>query len=363
MLEINEPFTVWLSTQPTQPGHLGFEAAVLKTGPQTCKTVRLSQYGDTETGEVRKEELRFATYPSLGPSLGYDFDHPTRQWACENDEIDRLLAFLYSDVAEPGRYQLIDTTSPIAAVVTMLQERMRYTAPDFVRALAEGGLLAEVLPILLSARGSQIVAEQAAIQRRRELLTEWQLLAATAGTTETRLQTALGSEYWVFGGRYTGVADRRNLVMLDQHDIPLLGADGTLHIVELKGPEIRSLVRRHRNHWIVGNDVHEAVSQTMNYLRSLDEVGATTATIYRNEFGFDYDMRRVFATVVIGHPAHVSGVEEKIIDQTIRSYNSHLSRVEVVTYKNLFDAAGRALEFEEGVLESDSRELEAEVDA
>jgi hypothetical protein len=38
--------------------------------------------------------------------------------------------------------------------------------------------------------------------------------------------------------------------MLDQTDIPLMGSDGTLHIVELKGPSIERLIIRHRNHWI-----------------------------------------------------------------------------------------------------------------
>jgi hypothetical protein len=163
------------------------------------------------------------------------------------------------------------------------------------------------------------------------------------------MQSRLGTAHWIFGGRYVGVADRRNLIPLDQHDIPLLGADGTLHIVELKGPCIPRLVHKHRNHWMVGTAVHEAVSQAMNYLRGLDEQGPGLETTYRNEFGENYDMRRVMATVVIGHPAHVAddAATAHVIDQTIRSYNAHLSRIEVLTYKNLLDSADRALAFEE----------------
>jgi len=153
--------------------------------------------------------------------------------------------------------------------------------------------------------------------------------------------------HWLFGGRYVGVADRRNLAPLDQHDIPLLGADGTLHIVELKGPNIPRLVRRYRNHYIVGTEVHEATSQAINYLRTLDETGAVLTTTYRNEYGIEYDMRRIFATVVIGHPAHAVGADARTVEQTLRSYNSHLSRVEVITYATLLDAADRALAFED----------------
>jgi hypothetical protein len=144
-------------------------------------------------------------------------------------------------------------------------------------------------------------------------------MASATSLALADFQRVMGDTYWLFGGRYVGIADCRSLVPLDQHDIPLLGADGTLHLVELKGPHIPSLVRKHRNHWIVGTDVHEAASQAMNYLRTLDNTGAALTTIHANEFRVSYDMRRTFATVVIGHPAHAT----------------------------LLDAAERALEFED----------------
>ena len=172
-------------------------------------------------------------------------------------------------------------------------------------------------------------------------------MAEDPATTEMDLQKTINDAYWLFGGRYVGIADRRSIGPLDQYDIPLLSADGTLHIVELKGPNIPNLIRKHRNHWIVGNAVHEATSQAMNYLRTLDEHGAALETTYRNDFGVDYDMRRAFATVVIGHPVHVVNASPRNIEQTLRSYNAHLSRVEVITYATLLDTAERALVFED----------------
>ena len=37
--------------------------------------------------------------------------------------------------------------------------------------------------------------------------------------------------------------------------------------ITLKGPDIPSLIKKHRNHWIVGNDVHEVTMQATNYVR------------------------------------------------------------------------------------------------
>jgi hypothetical protein len=154
-------------------------------------------------------------------------------------------------------------------------------------------------------------------------------------------------EHWLFGGRYVAVASRQKLTFLDSFDIPLVTASGALHIVELKGPVIPKLIRKHRNHFIPGDAIHEAVSQTMNYLRSLDEEGLQTEAVMRRAGTETYNLRRAFATVVIGHSAHLADGTREQLDDALRTYNSHLSRIEVVTYEDLFDAAGRSLEFEQ----------------
>jgi hypothetical protein len=301
---------------------------MLKDGPQVAKTVTVAAFGDPATGEVKKRELRFRTSPRRTDGSGFAFDSPTRTWACENGEVDRLLAFLQTEVEATGRYRLVDSRSPHAALTDLLSAGGIDVA-QIVSALVATGGAGELVRALSQTAGGQAAVESAVIAQRRDLVARLRQLAEDPATTETDMQRVMGDSYWLFGGRYIGVADRRNLAPLDQHDIPLVGADGTLHIVELKGPHIPRLVRRHRNHFIVGNDVHEATSQATNYLTTLDEHGAALATMYRNEYGLDYDMRRVFATVVIGHPAHVDGVAARQVEQTMRTYNSHLARVEV----------------------------------
>jgi hypothetical protein len=241
---------------------------------------------------------------------------------------------------------VVDAHSPLAALLDLAASSQDAT-PGLVEALAARDDLGAVVAALAATDKGLPAAEGAVISERRQLVGLLREMVEKPTTTETELQRVMGGAYWLFGGRYVGVADRRNLAPLDQHDLPLLGADGTLHIIELKGPNIARLVRRYRNHYIVGTEIHEATSQAINYLRTLDENGAALTTTYRNEYGIDYDMRRIFATVVIGHPAHVTGADARIVEQTLRSYNAHLSRVEVITYATLFDAAERALAFED----------------
>jgi hypothetical protein len=203
-------------------------------------------------------------------------------------------------------------------------------------------------------------AETVVIAKRRALIAELKQMIADPATTETDLHRKVKGNYWIFGGRYTGVA-RASIMPMDRYDIPLFCADGSLHIVELKGSHITDLVERHRQHLITGARVHEAVMQAANYIRQLDEGGATMETIYRNS-GLDYDLRRGRATVVIGNQdfvnlpedpvRQVGAVTRSMIDQTLRTYNSLINRVEVLTWADLLDAADRSLRFEEEVAEN-----------
>ncbi|MFI6344952.1 Shedu anti-phage system protein SduA domain-containing protein [Streptomyces sp. NPDC050560] len=197
-------------------------------------------------------------------------------------------------------------------------------------------------------------AETAVISQRRALIAELKCMIADPATTETDLHRKIRGNYWIFGGRYTGVA-RGSIVPMDRYDIPLFCADGSLHIIELKGSYIPNLVERHRQHLIPGEEVHKATMQAANYIRQLDEGGAALETLYRNS-GLNYDLRRGRATVIIGNqdfvdipedPARqVGAVTRSMIDQTIRTYDSLINRIDVLTWADLLDSAERALRFE-----------------
>ncbi|MDQ2873943.1 MAG: DUF4263 domain-containing protein [Actinomycetota bacterium] len=333
----------------------------------------IANYGNKDTGEVKKRELRFRTHNrQKGSRSGWNFDEPDPKttWWCENEEIERVLSFLQSEVSRTGRYRLVDAESSAGLVLELLRDGA-VDPHAIVDALMQHGDIGELASLLAVSDSGLSVAQLAVVAKRRSLIAELQAMIQHPATTETQVQRLIGHAYWIFGGRYVGVA-RRNMMPLDQHDIPLLGADGTLHIVELKGPFIEKLVRLHRNHWIVGDEVHEAVGQAMSYVRAFDELGSGNSMYYQNELGQNYDMRRVFATVVIGHPRHARiigkgsrPIEERVVQQTIRSYNAHLSRVEVITYRDLADTAERALAFENEsmlVLPSEDPSTEPTVD-
>lgn len=271
------------------------------------------------------------------------------------DELVDAVCFLIADRGTMEVTELDDSFS-FERFMSNIEDRLleaegrrgatQFGAYGLGKAFAMGGNIEGVVSGLTSTPGGLSAVEGAVIRDRRRVVADLQRLAVASDVNETAMHKAIGKRYWLFGGQYVGVADRKSLMPLDQYDIPLLCADGSLEVIELKGPEAE-IVRRHRNHLIVTDAVHEAVSQCLNYLRALDEMGSTLAAQYKSEFGIDFDFRRARGTVVIGHPDRSSRTDatKAQIEQTVRSYNAHLSRLQVLTYADLLDSAERTLRF------------------
>lgn len=340
-------FRIWVNAPRGR--RLKHKGAVIKTGRDVMKTAEFSHFGSQKDGEVRNRTLRFRSHDLRGGKpVDFDDDNADKNtWFCQDDEIEKLLAFLNNEVARTGRYQIIDVDSPGAALLELLASN-EVDPQSLVDALMQRINIEQIVTLLAHSDVGMSAAHSAVLERRRELVAQLRRLVDNPNSTETQVQNLIGSAYWIFGGRYVGVAERRNLAMLDQTDIPLLGSDGTLHIVELKGPSVDKLIVRHRNHWIVGAAVHKATAQAMNYLRSLDEQGLALSKMFSNELGQSYDMSRVFATVVIGHSDHHRPAQatSDVVARTLRQYNAGLNRVEVITYDQLVESAERPLAFE-----------------
>lgn len=176
------------------------------------------------------------------------------------------------------------------------------------------------------------------IARRLEQLYKLELMVDNPNTKEASFQRQIESMHWLFGGSFARLASRRLLAEGTQVDIPLIRADGVLHVVELKTANIE-IVKQYRSHVVPTANVNDAVSQVENYLRTLEE---NRGRIF-DTFGFD--TRRASGTVVIGHHQYQEGFDERAINEALRN-RTYLGRIDVITYKELIDNARRTLEIE-----------------
>lgn len=324
-----------LRTDVANPNVLSIQDAIVKAGPRAWKTAALLTFGDKTTGEIKGRTFIVQTWERRTMGSSYEFQKRAEfRWSCDNDEISVVQALLNESLPRNGRFLVVEenstaallerlATGDSASAVSLVSDLLRM--PDVREALSKSDAVAV---------GSSLVVAQ----RQRAALAVLEAAVNDPDSTEHSLQTALDDQWWLFGGQFIGQHQRRQLTVLDQLDIPLLRADGSIHVVELKRANIPRVVEPYRNHLIVGSEVHQAVGQTMNYLRALDE---QSASIQQN---LQIDVRRATATVVIGHPQYVAGNQSpQDISQTLRTYNSHLARVQVITYAELIDGAKAAL--------------------
>lgn len=193
----------------------------------------------------------------------------------------------------------------------------------------------ESLALLARADAESVLAGMQ-LQLRRRKLAEIRSVVEHRYAKERDIQEAFSGSWWLFGGEYIGESVRRRLTRGLELDIPLLRPDGVLHLVELKRANVRA-IQNHRQSTIPSDGVHKAVGQVQNYLKLLDENRETI-------LGHGVDTRRATALVVIGHPDFETKYTEAQVNETLRVYNSHLARIEVITYKQLLDAAERTLD-------------------
>lgn len=315
---------------------LAADTCVIKRGPQVFKTISLMTINDPETGKVKKRELRAHSWKRTRQRDA--FIETQNHWHCENEEIDMLQAFLNEQVATSGRYRLVRSGSDFESLLRQV-EHGEIGVNDLARFVESAGNLPAFVSALAASDHGLLLAEAIEVQRRKEGLAKLRSIVEDPRSTEPQIHAELKKHTWVFGGRYVGEAVRRELAAGDELDIPLLQADGSLHVVELKKARIPKIVVRHRSHLIPGPEVHEAVCQVTNYLRGLDEERNTVLTKYKIE------CRRALATVIIGHSAFARDVDQEQVYETLRTYNSHVARIEVLTYDQLLDAADRTLAF------------------
>jgi hypothetical protein len=238
----------------------------------------------------------------------------------------------------PGRYRIVRGKAEMARWLER-KLRDRVDVEDIQEVAQRLVATPEALLALAADEDGMLLLRAAELRQRMAKLGEIRRVVEDPAASEHELQQAFQAQPWIFGGQFIDTAARRSLILGSEVDIPLLRADGSLHIVELKRAMglASPLVIRQGPSFVPAADVHHAVMQAVTYLVGLDE----NRHQIRAEFGIE--ARRASATVLIGHPALHPEIPEDQINEALRALNTHVSRVEVLTYKELIENAERAL--------------------
>ncbi|WP_410613351.1 Shedu anti-phage system protein SduA domain-containing protein [Amycolatopsis sp. lyj-109] len=320
--------------QSTPPGYRHVESTVVHQDENVFKTATI--YYVPQEGDDGQLILMVNSWTPRPDFSGFDLRPGASRWTCEDAAIGELHRFLSDRFETPEPTEEPD--APLAAVIRKVQTGE--TDAGQLAQLAEALAGAPNAAGILAAHGAgQVLLDGIQAAKQRDVIAALSEVVRDPDAKENEFQQILQESWWMFGGRFVEKAKRRQLTVMTQLDVPLIRADGALHVVELKRACVPNLVIPHRDFFVVGPEVNKAVGQSLNYLREFDEERNTI----QQKLGIE--CRRAFATVVIGHPQHVPDAQAREhVPETLRTYNAHLSRVEVITYADLIQGAEKALE-------------------
>jgi hypothetical protein len=276
------------------------------------------------------------------PALPSSDEEPEGHWQQEvqrwrDVEIRRLEALLSGDSIGSGGQPGGGTRDAVDPLIQQLLDAPN-TGESMHRlftALRENERLVEAFA---EVEGASSFASVLELARQRKGAKSLRAVIHDQSSTVQRLRDALTAESWVFGGRYIAPAHRENIPVLDQVDLALIGNDRAIHIVVVGPANVPDLVVESVDGYRVGPQVESLVAVAINQLLNVEKQGAAIlATL-------GVETRRAFATVVVGHPAYTTTFPGHQLRDTLRTYASYLSGIEIVTYRQLMDSAERSLD-------------------
>jgi hypothetical protein len=161
---------------------------------------------------------------------------------------------------------------------------------------------------------------------------------------EPALQQLLASNPWLFGSEYSELLPRRSWTRDDRLDFMLRRtADDYLEVIEIKTPFREPLLKYDSSHdsYAPASPLSLALGQVIRYI---EEIERDRDSILAKD---GYDTLKVRARLIIGRDG------DPLMMAALRNLNSHLHRVEVLTFDQLLRIADRVLSvFTDSLLKS-----------
>ncbi len=326
---------------------------VLKDGPRSRKWALLYQIIDPKTGETHHYSLRLeAARGTKAKGWAVEAERSISLDSEGDDEIERLMLFLWGVLKEglpgEGRWSVLNAraTSQIRYFRRLFKQAAPAQKLDSVRAIldelaasqVDAATVAEALSDGEGDTLRELGAASRMVQCKKALAELEELLDRNAD--EGEYQKLLESNPWMFGTEYAVLLDRRKWVRDDQQDFVLRRtADDYLEIVEIKtslGGKPLFLADASRHSMYPRAELSQAVGQAIRYI---EQVEGQRATIRLED---DEDPLKVQARVILGRDGDADQ------RQALRNLNSHLHRVEVLTFDHLVRIARRAISMFDG---------------
>lgn len=317
----------------------GMDEVNLSYGPKVLVKARTSFWsGDAD--DPRKPSLEICKYSRSSARSNWDWNNPIWRVTLNEKQITNLRAYLKGDfiTEEIGHsfWVQVDDQATAEALQRMVdgEEAVDLDAEKITSAMS---LNDDLLTAVLDGDQGRTLMRLKEHDRRSTVLDKLEDLIEDPETLEKDFQELLEDNPWVFGGEVLTAEKLRTISPSEQIDIPIVRGDGSMVIAELKRGSNVNLTRTDHDYPVLAGEVNLAVQQAERYLYELDREADTLLVKY------GFDARRASALVVIGVTPELDDREADKFRESFRIYNSHLARVQVITYDALLDNARRVL--------------------
>ena len=320
------------------------EQVVLGQGPRSIWLMQAKHIDHTDGS--RGVELQVQHYRKTRNTQ--PFDKPVTSFTLREGAVQNLAQYLQKQRALAGvdlgeDYVAIPVSGKMAGLsareLGMVSEFLCAAVKDGqITELVEGGLVAEEVLTGLGV-ASQHFRHKKAIQELEALLDE--------GASELDCQQWFEGHPWVFGIEYVEHVSARRIGLHEITDVLLKTVDGYLDIFELKRPDTQVLNHdRSRDNYYFSQEVSSAISQCANYMKTVEENRHLLAQVEHLPF------LKPRGRIVVGRSADWNQTKK----DGLRTLNSALHFIEVLTYDQVLSMATQLVGRYETDLDAEKRE-------
>lgn len=318
---------------------------VLKEGPKAFRIATVFEILDPKTEQFHHYSLRL---DHIDRRKGGWFAKPEKSFRCDDDEIEKLVLFLTALdggrlKGRSGDLHLIDAQDyeHLANILGALDrlpthDRLELTKRLLTDFSGEGPSLVEFVQAFEHARPDLVstIAAAARLVEYETAIKKLEDLIQASGTKEQELQEHLEAHPWMFGSEYSELLQRRRWTRDDNLDYMLRRTvDGFLEVVEIKRPISTALFNHDPSHdsYYPAAPLSKVLGQALRYIEEIDRKRDAILAEDSEE------TLKVRARIIIGRDG------DDIQRKCLRSLNSHLSRIEILTFDQLVRIARRVV--------------------
>lgn len=334
----------------------------LKNGPRTFRIATIFEIINPKNQELHHLSLQFDSFDKTKSAWRAKPDKKIVIKGKDPDEIKILSDFLSATLSE----HYPDSTGEFR-VVTSDQYKLIKNLAGLLPKLPGSQKLELTKQLLLTLESSDIEAEEfidafqnttsevvknigvaAKYVQYKAAFTEMERLVRDSDLSESKYQNHLQQNPWIFGSEYSEILDRRTWTRDDHLDFMLRRTvDDYLEIIEIKTPATMPLFNYDKSHnsYYASAKLSQVMGQVYLYI---EEVERNRDLIIAKD---RFDPLKIRARIIIG----TDGDEAQ--QAALRTMNSHLHRVEILTFDQLLRIAQRTLEIFESQISGAKEEL------